>query len=76
MNAVELTTGPIFPGIPCEPCFPFLPCKKIDYNSINLKLHIFNFLENVHSELLTSSLKLPLPLVKEATNQHLLFSVQ
>lgn len=53
MNAVELTTGPIFPGIPCEPCFPFLPCKKIDYNSINLKLHIFNFLENVHSELLT-----------------------
>ena len=28
MNAVELTTGPIFPGIPCEPCFPFLPSKK------------------------------------------------
>ena len=53
MNAVELTTGPIFPGIPCEPCFPFLPWKKIDYNSINLKLNIFNFLENVHSELLT-----------------------
>ena len=28
MYAVELTTGPIFPGIPCEPCFPFLPSKK------------------------------------------------
>ena len=28
MYAVELTTGPIFPGIPCEPCFPFLPLKK------------------------------------------------
>ena len=40
MNAVELTTGPIFPGIPCEPCFPFLPSKKKDYIS-SLTFSIF-----------------------------------